>query len=131
MAECPGTTHELGKTALAFAESSMAGRALLGVDLRAPLHRAFAGGQAHAVAAAHVDIPSGDLLRRGFGAIAKIAGLRCVSERAGGKDHRQTESCGELTRAGHRTRSRPASPARSGSNCCDRPNWFRAVCATL
>src|SRR6267154_2889480 len=131
MPERPGAADKLGKAALAFAESSMTGRALLGIDRRTPLHRAVAGGQANAIAATRVDVPSGDLFRRGFAAIAEISRLCCACERARGKDQTEAEQQGELTRAGHRTRSRPASPARSGSNCCDRPSSFRGSLAVL
>src|SRR6476469_3073611 len=97
MPERPGAAHELGKTALALATGSMTGRALLGVDVGPPVHRAVAGGQTCAIAAARVDVPSGNLLRRGFRAITKISGLSRACAGAGGKDHGQTDNCGKLT----------------------------------
>src|SRR5712671_556340 len=67
--------RQLREAAFAFAESSMAGRALLGINLRAPDNAALARGQARAIVAAHVDIPACDLCGAGCIAVAVVAGL--------------------------------------------------------
>ena len=56
--------RQLRPAAGAFAEFAVAGGAALHVNLLAGLHRTLAGGRALPVGA-HVDIPAGNLLRRG------------------------------------------------------------------
>ena len=124
------TAHKLWIAAFALAKSSMTGRALRGKQLRAPCHRAAAGGQARTVVAAHVDIPSGDLGWRRSPAIAEmpaLAGLGTMRQRKRGcaepeprgdfpkgimrKNQARARwrfATSRVRRAGHRTRSRRA-----------------------
>src|SRR5947209_16147780 len=120
------TPRDFRKTAGALAESSMAGGALIGKNFGAAVDRATAQRKPCAVLAAHVDIPSGNLFRRGLLAITemrrllvtakmprllvvpKMLGLCGAGAGAYGRENGCAEQPADITRAEHRRRSRPA-----------------------
>src|SRR6266496_288040 len=92
--------HQLGEAPFAFAKSSVTGGALLGVDVGAPVNRAFAWRQASAILAARVDVPSGDLRRRRHAAVAERAGL-CRAGEASTRQQDDGDRQANLTRVVH------------------------------
>src|ERR1700687_5673044 len=123
---CQGSiaTNELRETAFTFAEYSVASRTLIGIYVGAARDIALAGRQAQSIIAAGIDVPTCDLLRRRWRAIAEWLLLcsRPTNHRHGqeGDGHKKGA---RFSSSEHQRRSRPASLATSESNCCDRRGW--------
>ena len=123
-------TGQLGEAALALAKRAVAGRALLGEHGLALADVTAAGRQANAVVATRIYVPPGDLLWCRYRSITEMTGLG----RNGCHHRRQQRSHAprnaSSSPAEHRRCSRRVSPAKSGSNCCGRPNSTHAAAAT-